>query len=484
MRAICLALLLAGCGVADPEGATLRVAVAGEGGLAQRLEAEVTQPTLIARDGTGQIVAGLATSWRFVDEGRSLILRLRPAKWSDERELVSRDVVSAMRRAALRREAALSHAGVENAEMVAARRAPPTKLGVRAPIARVVELRLAATAPPLLEWLAEPALAVTRLGEAAPTLAAYQASGPATLRVLTRRQATAAPDQLPAKITIASSTDASTAIAGFNRGESDIVIGNGLAGLGDARAGVRPDALRIDQLWGVYGYVANSRGALGDPSLRRALGLAIDRVALARPFGLSALVPVSGLLPPSLAAPAPAKDLEASRAEARALLAAAGWTKEKPLRLTLLLPPGRDHRSIAEAVGADLATIGVVLGVAEAADLATETARGRHDLALSEASLAVPDAAALLARWRCAPGRHCNADADAVLDRARLAAAVDQPALLAEAEALMMTGPPMLSLFTPVRWAIVSRGVEGWTPNRAGSHPLARLQVTRKQRRP
>jgi peptide/nickel transport system substrate-binding protein len=480
LPALCAPLLLVGCGGTAPEGAVLRVTVVGKGELAQRLEAEATQPTLIARDGAGQIVASLASSWRFVEEGRILILRLRPAKWSDGSELVSQDVVAAMRRAAMRREPALVHAGIEKADAIGAREAPPSKLGVRAPIARVVEVRLAATAPLLLDWLAEPGLAVTRPAREAATLAAYEASGPPDKRVLTRRDTTAAPDRQPSMITISSTADATPAISAFNRGETDIVMGNGLAGLGDVRSGVRPDVLRIDQLWGVYGYVANPRGALADPSLRRALGLAIDRQALARRFGLSALVPVSGLLPPSLGTPAPPVDLAAGRAEAQALLAAAGWTVEKPLRLTLLLPPGRDHRNVAEVVGADLATIGVALVVSEVADLPRAVARAPHDLALTEASISVPDAAALLARWRCGAGRHCNRAADDVLDQARTADPGEQPVLLAQAESLMMAGPPMLSLFTPLRWAIVARDVDGWTPNKAGSHPLARMQVSRK----
>lgn len=478
-----LALLLAGCGAATPEGATLKVTVvgdgaAGNGDLAQRLEAEATQPTLIARDGAGQIVAGLATSWRFVDEDRSLILRLRPVRWSDGTELVSKDVVTALRRAAVQREPALVHAGIDNAAAVAARKLPAARLGVRAPIARVVEMRLAATAPPLLEWLAEPALAVTRQGRDAATLAAYDAAGPAGQRVLTRRDKESAPDRQPAVITITATADATPAVAAFNRGDTDIVIGNGLAGLGDARSGVRATMLRLDQLWGVYGYVANTRGVLADPSLRRALTLAIDRPALTRRFGLSAIAPVAGLLPPGLASPAPPADLEADRAAARALLAAAGWSAEKPLRLLLLLPPGRDHLNVAQAVGEDLATIGVVLTVGETADIAGAMARLPHDLALTEASIAVPDAAALLSRWRCRAGGYCNRAADDLLDAARVAPLAEQPVLLARAEGLMMEGPPMLPLFTPVRWAIVGRNVEGWTPNRAGSHPLARMQVT------
>ncbi|MBC7520564.1 MAG: hypothetical protein H7268_05650 [Sandarakinorhabdus sp.] len=497
--ALTLALLLAGCGNGAPEGARLRVAVVGPAGtgLAARLEAEATQPTLIARDGAGQIVPALATSWRFVDEGRSLILRLRPVKWSNGTPLVSADVVTALRRAATRGEPAIIDSGLSGG--TAARTAPP-RLGVLAPIARVVELRLDAASPLLLDWLAEPAMAIVRTGKAPPTLAAYAAIGPPQRRVLTRRSPDPAPDQRPAEIVITPSSDSAAAIAAFNRGDADIVIGDGLAGLGNARTGARADALRIDPLFGVYGYAANTRrGALANPAIRRALALAVDRDVLTQRFGIGAITPLDGLRPAvsSGAAPVPARpagriasriaaaqrpvqDVAARQAEAQQLMAAAGYSPAQPLRLVLLMPPGRDHRLVAEAVAGDLAAIGVVLAVSEVGDIDRRMARGQFDLAVVESSLAPADAGALLARWRCNRGRHCNPAADALLDAARRALPADRPALLDQAEAALMTGPPMIALFKPVRWALVARGVDGWMPNVAGSHPLARMDVARR----
>lgn len=495
------ALLLAGCGSGAPEGAQLRVTVVGQAGkgLARRLEAETMLPTLVARDGAGRIVPALATSWRFVDDGRSLIMRLRPVKWSDETPLVSADVVAGFRRAVQRREPAILASGLAAADAVAARRAAPARLGVLAPIARVVELRLDAASPLLLDWLAEPGMAVTRTGKAPATLAAYAAAGPDERRVLTRLGKVAAPDQRPAEIIIAATTDSVAAITAFNRGEHDIVIGDGLAGLGDARAGARADALRIDPLFGVYGYAANSRrGALANPGVRRALAMAVDRASLTARFGVGAIVPVDGLRPPSGAsnvaagsrlrpssrgAPVPAAtapDLAARRAEAVRLLAAAGHSPQQRLRLVLLVPPGRDHRLVAEAVGADLAAIGVDLVISQATDIERRVARGNFELAVVENSLAPADPAALLARWRCSNGAHCNPAADALLDAARRAPPTERPALLDAAEAALMEGPPMIGLFTPVRWALVARSVDGWVPNRAGAHPLARLDVVRR----
>lgn len=533
-------LLVAGCGADVPEGARLTVTVAGDAAhdaldpdLADHLVAEATRPTLVARDGAGQTVAGLASSWRFVDDGRSLILRLAPRKWSDGKDLDSAAVVAAFRRAARAGEPAIVHAGLAAGADVAARRLPPRRLGVLAPIARVVELRLDTASPLLLGWLADPGLAVTRAdgkattrADGLATLAAYDVSGPRERRLLRRRTMVARPDARPAEIIVAATDDQGAAIAGFMRGQSDIVIGQGLAGLGDARATARPEALRIDPLWGVYGYRANSRtGILADPRIRLALALAVDREPLAQSLGLAAIVPVAGLLPPSLAvapappppssplpsprslasavaerlagdpappapaapAPAPPADYATWAArptadrltEAARLLATAGYPMGTPLRVTLLLPPGRDHARIAARVAADWARVGVLLAVTELAGAALDraVARGDYELALTETALAVPDPAALLARFGCRLRRHCNPEADALIAAARAGPPALAPARLARAESVLMTGPPLIPLFTPIRWALVGRQVDGWTSNRAASHPLARLAI-------
>ena len=485
------AMLLAGCG-SSPEGAQLTVTVVGEPGrgLARQLEAEATQPGLVARDGSGQVVAGLASSWRFLDNGASLILRLRPLNWSDGRALDSNDVVAAFRRAAAQRAPALAYAGITGAPEPG--RATNARLGVAAPISRVVELKLTGASPQMLGWLADPGLAITQTGRAPPTLAAYAASGKANARLLTRRSTTASPDARPAVIRIVTD-DSRDAVASFARGGSDIVMGEGLAGLGEARTVGRADTLRLDPAWGYYGYVANSKkGPLADPAVRRALAMALDRAGLIARFGIAAIAPADGLLPrdePAIAAagetlPAAATDwlstVTADRVtRAQRLMAAAGYSAAKPLRLVVLLPPGRDHRSVADIVGSEWRAIGVELVASElpASAIAARVSRGNFDLALTEAALPEPDAAAALARWRCAAGPHCNPAADALLDAARTASASERHALLASAEAELLKGPPMIPLFTAVRWALVARTIDGWVPNRAGSHPLGRLVV-------
>ena len=147
-----LALLLAACSGGRP-GGDLDVAVAGEGTLAEELAQEASRATLIRRGSGGEVVAGVATSWRFLDDGDDLILRLAPLRWPGvgERpglELVAQDVALGLRRSGNEGRAALAAAGLSR------------RGTARAPIARVVELAPQPATPLLLDWLAEPALAV------------------------------------------------------------------------------------------------------------------------------------------------------------------------------------------------------------------------------------------------------------------------------------------------------------------------------------
>lgn len=535
-------LLLTGCAGATPEGSSLSVVVVGEGhpdhGLTARLAAELTAATLIERDSTGQLIGGLASSWRFVDEGRVLILRLRPIKWSDGRSLVADDVVASYRRAAMPPSPAPGFrlAGVEAAAEVASGQRT-TRLGILAPTSRVVELRLLAPAPQLLDWLAEPDLSVRRLDR--PTLARYSRATDAKSQgvgaavptlVFKRRSAAESLDARPSAVSLQATADAVAAIADFRRGAADLVLGEGLTGLLEARVQGRREALRLDQLHGVYGWRVNTRqGALADPALRRLLAENIDRIAIARSFGLAAIQPEAGLLPASLrstALPAaisptqertddpnnPALAVPSAQAVAQAPLArselpleisarraivsaAVAAAKRQPapqpspdgaqepdinaplLTLKLLVPLGREHAQVAQRVATDWRALGVqiVLVEANAATRARLIARGDFDLAVDETSLAVPDPAALLDRFRCGQGPHCNESADALLAAARMMPADQRPGQIAIVESVLREGPPFIGLFGAVRWALVSPSLDGWVSNGSGVHPLGRI---------
>lgn len=497
LRAAFLALFLAGCGsgVGD-QGATLRADIVGSAsdGYAARAITAASQIGLTSFDGTGQVVPGLASSWRIADNGLSVIFRLRPRTWPDGRPVTASDVVAAFRRAALvssRNPLRPLLQGVENGPEVIAGAKPISALGIGAPVENVVEIRLAGSMQSLLALLAEPEFAVTRPGPRSPPLGPFRVADVTRLPIaLTRNPAApAVPAVTLAGIALTPVDDPGAAIARFARDRTDIVTGHGLAGFGDARLLAASNALRVEPSWGVYGYLANTtQGPLADARVRRALAMAIDRDDLgSRLFGV-ALPPVLGLVPPIPSQRIPvlpdwAINAPAARLElARQLLAAAGFSAATPLTVTISLPDAREHALVAAEIAADWSRIGVkTLTIARAeAQHAHAIIRGDFQLALVERESGLDTPLAFLLPFTCAArsGGYCNAGADALI--AGAAATADpaaQATTLGLAEAAMVADTPLIPLFAPVRWALVARRVSGWSSNAAGHHPLALLGI-------
>ena len=466
-----LALLLAACSGGRP-GGDLDVAVVGEGTLAEELAQEASRATLIRRGSGGEVVAGVATSWRFLDDGDDLILRLAPLRWPGvgERpglELVAQDVALGLRRSGNEGRAALAAAGLSR------------RGTARAPIARVVELAPQPATPLLLDWLAEPALAVRdRRGRLFPGPYVLEKDGGAWR--LQRRSEGPLPDARAASIRIAP-VAAAAAVSAFAKGEVQLVLGEGLAGLGAARAAGQGRALKLETVPGVIGLAVNARsGLLTDVRLRRALLLAADGRPMANRLALALLVPQNrlwdGLPPPTDDRARPAEE---RRALAAALLREIGIGPEQPLRLSLLVPAGSEFQALAETLAANLQPLGISLAVQRARPGGFAAARrsGAADLALVEQTARVADVVAHLDQWRCGRVRPCSAAADRLLDDAAAAGndLTARQAAAAAAEAALMADPAFIPLLRPVRWALVANELSGFQANLLGRHPLGRI---------
>ena len=480
-------LLLTGCGSGGGDhGATLRADIVGSvtdgAGPPRRAIASLTQAGLVGFDATGHVIPGLASSWRIADDGLSVIFRLRPRRWPDGEPVTASDVVASFRRAAL----------------PASRnplRALLTPVTVDAPVDNVVEVRLAGAMPHILALLAQPELAVARTGARPAALGPFRTTDiVARPIVLTRNPAApAAAVTMLSAVALNPVADPGAAVARFARDRTDLVIADGLAGFNDARLLTGNNVLRVESAWAIYGYLANTRsGPLADLRVRRALSMAVDRDGLGtRLFGV-ALQPVLGLVPPLPSEPAPALPDWAIQAPparldlARQLLAAAGFGPATPLTVTISLPDAREHTAVAAEVAASWSRIGVrtVIVTRSPEAHALAVARGSFDLALIERTSPVDTPLTFLLPFACitghgGPGGYCNPVAGGLIAAARASAdPAAGAATLGLAEATMVADTPLIALFAPVRWALVSPRVTGWSGNAAGQHPLALLGLT------
>jgi oligopeptide transport system substrate-binding protein len=114
----------------------------------------------------------------------------------------------------------------------------------------------------------------------------------------------------------------------------------------------RPDSLRIDPYNGLYFYRFNvQRKPFDDVRVRRALALAVDRESLVKKVTLAGEQPAYDFTPPDLAGYVSQHAFPADLAEAKRLLAAAGYPDGRGFpKVELLYNTLEKHRTIAEAL--------------------------------------------------------------------------------------------------------------------------------------
>jgi ABC-type transport system substrate-binding protein len=446
-------------------GGVLRVAVPSgfdtgaevdDPGLVRSIVTSATQRGLVARDRKGAIVPGLARTWAVTDDGLTYMFRLRPElRRADGTPIDAAAVVDRLERA--RADAAV------RPEL----RPLSAITGIASPAPGMVQLDLAQPNPSMLGWLSLPALAIAPRGVNPPASGPFALADP-DVRELRLTPNAAYHDAARVRIgevRIRAAGDAARAIALFRDAGADVVVGGATDGLVEARAFGR-GALRLEPTWGVYGLrVSRASALLRDPQVRGALALAIDRTALiSRQFGaLAQMQPAHGPIPPELDAGGgtpgwAAVPIDERRARAAAQLRAAGWSPDVPLDLSAAIPPSEEHAAIIAEVAGQLAPLGLRLRIRPLppADMA--------------AAAVVPEGVDLVATEIVAP----------VDDPAWFVATLwpEHPEpWTASARAQLTLSDAWIGLFTPVRWSLVRAGVEGWTANAAGAHPLDQLDV-------
>lgn len=464
--------LLAGCKERDESA--VRVTVIGDtpalvdpsaGPMepAERVLVQNVAQGLVRFDPLGNIEPGLAERWNVSDDGLSYIFRLSSGEWPGGRKITAQDVARILRKQLGRQSRnQLKDTAGAVAEVVAM-------------TDRVLEIRLIAPRPNLLQLLAQPEFGLVRQGEGTGP---FQLEGDSeenqALRLERELPVPDGEEPLTERVELIG-RPAREAIRAFADGQTDIVLGGTFADLGLALGASLPrGTLRFDPVAGLFGLMpARTAGPAADPEVRALLDQSIDRAALVAALGVPDLEARASILQPApdgAAAVTPEwAAVPLGERQPQLVQTARQLFGEEPPLIRIALPEGPGAAIVLQRLRIDWAPLGVTV------EPAGKGAPADFHLVDEVAPSLSP--AWFLRTFRCAAATICSEEADELLAAARLAPVAEQrAALFAEAERQMREAVLFIPIAAPVRWSLVSRAIPGFAENRFGQHPLTRLR--------
>ena len=419
---------------------------------------------LVRFDARGQIEPGLAERWNVSDDGLSYVFRLASREWPNGGRVTAEQVARLLRRT------------------IGQRSKNPLKdtLGgvdeIVAMTDRVIEIRLKAPRPNLLQLLAQPEFAIVRNGQGSGPFSLADDDGDhGTLRLSHRVGDPDEGTERKERVDL-QALSAPDAIRAFGAGSVDLVLGGSFADLPYARRAKLPrGALQFDPASGLFGLVpARADGPLANPEVRRLLAQAIDRDALMASLnvpGLSgrATILQTGLddvpqpvTPVWLATPLGERRPELIERADRLFADAERRT------LRIALPEGPGAALLLRRLANDWGLLGIQV----------ERARNKAsaDLILVDEVAPSTSPAWFARRFRCGQVPICDPESTELLDAARLApVAAQRAAFFAEATRRMDELQLFIPLAAPIRWSLLSGRVQGFAGNRFARHTLIGL---------
>lgn len=431
---------------------------------------------LVRFDERGQVVPGLAERWNVSDDGISYIFRLQTGEWPDGRKIKADDVARILSR------------------QLRPSSTNPLKdtLGAVSEIVamtdRVIEIRLRAPRPNLLQLLAQPEFGLVRASVGTgpfrpPTPEEAAAIPPAQLRgdglILVHRISIPDAEDPIEKVRV-SGGDVRALVKSFADGDLDLVLGGTVGDLPVALGTKMPrGALRFDPVAGLFGLQPTGRSeTLREADVRRLLSRAIDRQALVAGLRVDGLTPRATILQIGLEGVGDLRQpqwlgqpIENRRAalvaEARRLF---GSTERPTFRLAVPPGPGGDY--LFGRLRYDWAYLGIKVERAPSPASA--------DLVWVDEVAPSSTPAWFLRRFRCGIVAICVEEAGPLLDSARAAPEpFDRANLFLEAARLMDEAQIFIPVAAPVRWSLVSGRVPGFQENPFARHTLVGLSDTR-----
>lgn len=440
---------------------------------AQHIRA-ATQSGLVALNGRGEVVPALAERWVPTDEGQSFFFRLREGTWPDGSELTATTARTALLSAIAQLEG--------------------TSLGqdlalideVRAMTDRVLEVRLSAPEPYLLQLLAQPELALRHGGGGTgPMLLERTDTGALlTFRPPDERGQPMREDwQEDVRDIDVHVADAQSAINLFDDGEAAVVLGGDIGGLPMVDTGpLSTGTLRVDTTFGLFGIlVRRAEGVLADAGVREGIAMAIDRERLIADFNIGGWVPTTRPVSPGLPGDTGLVterwdgQLMADR-RSTARLRVRGWRARsgegdisQPAVMTIAMNDGPGWDMLFNNLALQLAEIDIRL---ERAD-----ERATADLLFVDRIARYPAPRWFLNQFHCSLRIGlCSEEVDALVAEAVGQSDPAQRAqLMAQAEAELTLENVYIPIGSPLRWSLVRGSVDGFIANANAFHPLPEL---------
>ncbi len=422
-----------------------------------------TTQGLVSFNAKGQIIPALAARWIVTDDGMSYIFRLNKARWNDGKEISSDEVAKIF---ALRiNELRMGRFGPELA--VIDRVVPMT--------GKVIEIRLRAPMPYLLELLAQPEFGILKkaVGSGPMRSKAY-----GTVLQLRNRVYDKKGDLLLSDNWVSVRVNKpALALARYNAGHSDMVTGGRFHHLPllDV-AKVSGGQANFDPVPGLFGLLITGSGPfLSDTDNRGAINMAIDRPKLLTSFDIVAWREALTIVPEAMPSRAELErptwtQLRIDQRKAQAKQVIARWTaansEVRPLRIAL--PRGPGSRIFFAMIRNDLAAIGL--------RAERVTADQQYDMILIDRVADTSGPAYYLTALSCTATAICDQSADDLVAAARMAAdRGERKRLLGEAEAKLQAKINFIPVATPLRWTLTRDQLLGYDQSPRGWHPLQYL---------
>ncbi|MEO5772615.1 MAG: ABC transporter substrate-binding protein [Sphingomicrobium sp.] len=421
---------------------------------------------LVRFDASGQIEAGLAERWNVSNDGLSYIFRVAPGQWSDGSKLTARQVARLLRAAI----ASSSRNALKDTLGAIDEIVPMTD--------RVIEFRLRAPRPNLLQLLAQPEMAILRDRRGTGPFVLKQKRGTDGELRMTREAPDLDGEQEPREEVWLSASSADAGIKTFAAGKIDLLLGGTFADLPIAQRAAPPrGALQFDPAAGLFGLLPlRADGPLGSAEARLLLSEIIDRDAFVAALRVPGLAPRAMILQAGLegiANPASPAWAATPIADRRAALIAESdrlfGVESKPL-VRVALPDGPGADLLLQLLQRDWGLLGLKV---------ERAGRGKPaDFRLVDAVAPSSSPAWFLRQFRCEVAIVCAEDPDPLLEAGRSASVPAQrAALLSEAARLMDGQTLFIPIMAPVRWSLVGKRVQGFAGNRFARHTLTALEI-------